>query len=150
MLLVQEHLSLISSQYLARALQFNNPFFTVVTYPSDTRNMKQTLQYRFLHYVDPYLSSDILPSPPPTDSGINIKSLHRKSVFDSESFLSHNRVLQTALPEIELKEANFPRPYKLSFYNFVHPSVASSAPPVEWNPNHSPCCLLFHASVTPD
>ena len=61
---VQDHLFLISSQYLARAIQPNNPFHNVVAYPSGIRNMKQTLQSRFLHCVAPYLSSGIRP---PTD-----------------------------------------------------------------------------------
>jgi len=61
MLPVQDHLSLISSQYLARAIQPNNTSHSAVTSSSGIRNMKQTLQPRFLHRVAPYLSSSIPP-----------------------------------------------------------------------------------------
>jgi len=40
MLHVKDHLSLISFQYLARALQPKNPSHSVVTSPSGSRNMK--------------------------------------------------------------------------------------------------------------
>ena len=63
MLPVQDHLSLICYQYLARALQPNNPSHSVITSPSGSRDMKQTLQSRFLHSVAPHLSSGL---PPPT------------------------------------------------------------------------------------
>ena len=59
MLPVQDHLSLISSQYLARALQPNNPSHSVVTSRSGIRNKKQSVQSQFLYCVAPYLSSDI-------------------------------------------------------------------------------------------
>ena len=59
MLPVQDHFSLISSQYLAKDLQPTNLSYSVVTSPSGNRNIKQTLQYRFLHYVDTHLSSGI-------------------------------------------------------------------------------------------
>ena len=72
MLPVQYHLSLIRSQYLTRALQPNNSSQSLVTSPSGSRNIKQTLQSKFLHCVAPVLSSDILPH---TDYGTIIKSL---------------------------------------------------------------------------
>ena len=108
MLPVQDHLSLISSQYLARTLQPNNPSHSVVTSPSGIRNMKQTLQSRFLHCVAPYLSSGILNL---TNYRTAMKSLHTKAVTDSKSVLSHNRILQTASPQITPEEASLPRPY---------------------------------------
>ena len=61
MLHVQDHLSLIWSQYLTRALQPDNPSHSVVTSPSVIRNLIQTLQSRFLHCVATYISSGILP-----------------------------------------------------------------------------------------
>ena len=51
---------------------FRNPSHTVVTTFSGIRNMKQSLQSRFLHSVAPYLSSGILP---PTDYRATIKWL---------------------------------------------------------------------------
>ena len=55
MLSVQDHLSLTSSQYLATALQPNNPSHSVVvTSPSGIRIMKPILQSLFLHCVARY------------------------------------------------------------------------------------------------
>ena len=56
LLLIKEvHPSLISSKYLAKALQHNNPSHSVVTSASGSRNMKQALQSRFLYRVAPNL-----------------------------------------------------------------------------------------------
>ena len=98
--LSQEHLPLIISQCLARALQRNTASNSIVISPSDSRNMKQTHQSRFLHCVALYLWSGILS---PSDYGTTINSLHTKAVSDSKSVLSHNRVLQTASPQILLE-----------------------------------------------
>ena len=58
MLPILDYLSLIGSQYLARAaLPRNNPSHGLVTSPSGIRNMKQTLQSWFLNCGAPYLSS---------------------------------------------------------------------------------------------
>ena len=125
MLLVQDHLSLICSQYLARALQSNNPSHSVVTSPSGSRNMKQTLQSRFLHCVAPHLSSGILPS---TNYGTTIKFLHNRAVTISKFLLSHNRVLQTASPQITWKKQTFLGLTEIPFHNFGLISVAPSIP----------------------
>ena len=63
MLPVQNHFSIICSQYLTRALHPSNPSHSVVTFPSGSRDMKQTIQSRFQHYIAPHLSSGILPPP---------------------------------------------------------------------------------------
>ena len=60
---VKSLVTLISSQYLTRAAQPNNPSHSVVTSPSSSRNMEQTLQSRFLHCVALHLSTGILPPP---------------------------------------------------------------------------------------
>ena len=79
------------------------------TFPLGIKNMKQTIQSWFLHCVVPYLSSGILS---PADFGTTIKSLHTKDVSIFKSLLSHNRVLQTASPQIALEDANLPRQYR--------------------------------------
>ena len=70
MLPAQNNLSIICSQYLARALQPTNPSHDVVTSPSGSRDMKQTLQSRFLHIIAPHLSSGSLS---PAEYGTTIK-----------------------------------------------------------------------------
>ena len=52
---VKEHLSLLCSQSLAKSPQPSDRFFKTVTLPSGPRNMKQTLQSRFLPTVSPFL-----------------------------------------------------------------------------------------------
>ena len=54
MLPIQDYLSLFCSQYLARALQPNNPSRSIVTSLSGIGNMKQIHQSRFFHCVAPY------------------------------------------------------------------------------------------------
>jgi len=88
--------------HLARALQPTNPSHSAITSPSGSKDMKQTLQSRFLHCVALHLSSSILP---PTDYGITINSLPTRAVTTSKTLLSHNRVLQTASPQIALVRA---------------------------------------------
>ena len=91
MLSVRDHLSLISSQYLTKALQLNNPSRNAVTCLSGIRDKKtKTLQSRFLHRVASYLSSSILPH---SDYGTTIMSLHTKVVSDSQFLLIHNHFL---------------------------------------------------------
>ena len=118
MLPVLDHFSLISSQYLGRVLKPTNASHSVVTSPSGIRNMKQPLQSRLLYCVALYLSSGILPL---TDYGITIKSLHTKAVSDFQYLISHNRVLQSASPQIAQEEANL-----LSLYRTTLTQLRSS------------------------
>ena len=120
---VQDDLSLISSQYLARALHPNNPSHSVVTSLSGGRNMKQTIKSRFLQCVAPHLSSCI---PPLTDYGTTIKSLHTRTVSIFKS-----------LPPSNCFPANCSgrgkpsyRPYRSTCDNFLLFSVAPSVPVV--------------------
>ena len=53
MFLAHDHLSLVSSEYLAWALLPNRPYHTVVISPSGIRDKKKTFQSRFLYHVDP-------------------------------------------------------------------------------------------------
>ena len=108
MLPVQDHLFLISTPYLATFLQHNSPFHSVVTSPSGNRNMKQTLQSRFVHRISLHLTNGILPL---TDFGIT-KSLHTRAVTISKSLFSHNHFFPNASPQIDPEEASLPRPYR--------------------------------------
>ena len=106
MLPVEDHLSLISSQYLARNLQPSNPSDSVVTSPSGGRNLKLTLQSLFLHCVALHLSSGILP---PTDYGTTIEFLHTRAITFN-SLLSPNSVLKFASLQIAPEEASLLKP----------------------------------------
>ena len=74
---VTDHLSLLSSQYLARCLVPSNPSHSIVTAPSGPRSMKYTLQSRFLPTVSPYLSNGSLPH---NSYKLDIQSLHTSAV----------------------------------------------------------------------
>ena len=122
MLPVQDHLSLICSQYLDRALQLTNPSHSVVTSPSCSRDMKKTFHSRFLQVVAPHLFSGILPN---AEYGTTIRFLHTRAVAASKSLLSHNRVFQTTSPQIAPEETNLPRPYR-STLSQLRSSICSS------------------------
>ena len=57
MLPIQDHLTLICSQYITIALETNNPSHNIVTSPQiSERNKKKTpSQNQFLHCLAPYL-----------------------------------------------------------------------------------------------
>ena len=62
----------------------------------------------------PISTSCCYTSLPPTDYGTTIKPLHTRAVTIFKSFLSTNRVFQSASPQIAPEEANLPRPYKIA------------------------------------
>ena len=74
---VRDHLSLLTSQFLAHALQTTHPSHNIVTTPPAPRNMKHTLQSRFLPDVAPYTVGGIIH---PIDYNPIIKSLHTDAV----------------------------------------------------------------------
>ena len=106
---VANHLSLLSSQFLARCLVPSHPSHSIVTAPSGPRQMKYTLQSRFLSSVSPFLSNGSLPSDTykPT-----IQSLHTSAVSQYLSSRSHNRVLSAPHPPISDEEKSLPRAYR--------------------------------------
>ena len=106
---VESHLSLLCSQFLARALQPNHPSHLTVTSPSGPRNKKHTLQSRFLPDVDPYLVDGTIP--PHTYKAV-LKSLHTAKVANTLTSRDPNRVLQIPPPPIGEEESSLPRPYR--------------------------------------
>ena len=106
---VKDHLSLISTQFLARALQPTHPSHPYVTTPPGPRNMKNTLQSLFLHQVQPYLVDGILP---PNTYRDTISSLHFEAVDRVVGSLQPNRVLGTEPPPVAAEELLLPRPYR--------------------------------------
>ena len=70
---LHDSLSLLSTQFLARALQPIHPSHTLVTSPTGPRNMKNTLQSLLILRVEPYIVDGVVPpistkklSPPST------------------------------------------------------------------------------------
>ena len=58
---LHDSLSLLSTQFLARALQPTHPSHNLVTSPPGPRNMKNTLQSLLIHRVEPYMEDGVVP-----------------------------------------------------------------------------------------
>ena len=58
---VESHLRLLSSQFLARAMQPGHPSYDVVTLPPGHRQMKQTLASKCGPTVEPFLQNGVIP-----------------------------------------------------------------------------------------
>ena len=72
------HQRLLSTQFLARALQPDHPSHAFITRPSGRRNMKQTLRPKVFEEVRPYLHANGLIAPGMYSS--SIKSIHNDVV----------------------------------------------------------------------
>ena len=95
-----------------------------------------------------------------------MNSLHTKTVSDSKSLLTRNRVLRTTSPQIAAEEANLPRPYRiilsqlgssfcslLYYYRAMMGLIISLCPScgiVSRTPYHPPWFLLLLASNNPE
>ena len=106
---VNDHLSLISTQFLARALQPTHPSHPYVTTPPGPRNMKHTLQSLLLHRVQPYLVDGILP---PNTYRDTIQSLHSEAVDRAVASTPNNAVLGTPPPPVAVEELSLPRRFR--------------------------------------
>jgi len=60
---LHDSLSLLSTQFLARALQPTHPSHKMVTSPPGPRNMKNTLQSLLIHRVKLYMEDGVVPPP---------------------------------------------------------------------------------------
>ena len=103
---VKEHLHLLSSQYLARAMQPGHPSHDVVTLPPGPRKMKQTLASKCGPTVEPFLQNGVIP---PTAYKKTINQIHSEVVRDSITNLADNRVLNAPAPKINPEETHLPR-----------------------------------------
>ena len=120
----QDHLSLISFQYLARALQPYNPSHSIVASSSGIRDEKISLQSQFLNRVSPYLWTVFYPT---LIMGLPSNPFILKLFPISILFPTHNRVLQTASPQIAAEEANLPCPCRnLVLLSQLRSSICSS------------------------
>ena len=105
---MKNHLSLLSAQYLARALQAGHPAHDVVTRtpsPGD-RGLRKTLRAFSGDRVGPHLVGGVIPA----DSlKTVITSLHTDEVTRAISAQSANRVLGTLPPQVNAEELSLPR-----------------------------------------
>ena len=106
---VHDHLSLLSSQFLARTLVPSHPSHHITTAFSGPRRIKHTLQSRFHDSVAPFLINNSLPSDSYKDT---IKSLHTSAVAATLAARPNNRVLSAVAPPIAEEERSLPRPHR--------------------------------------
>ncbi|MCP4061384.1 MAG: hypothetical protein GY738_29760 [Pseudoalteromonas sp.] len=107
---VQNHLSLLCSQYLASSLRPSHPSFSNVTTPPGPRSKKSTLQSKFLHTVQPFLSPDNTLHP--NNYKFTISQLHTSAVTQAINSYPPNPVLNHAPPDINPSEIPLPRHYR--------------------------------------
>ena len=107
MLPVQDHLSLLSSQFLATALQPGHPSYATVTADSGPRDMKRTLQRRFGPQVLRFFTNGAV-----QDAKEARKQLHTEYVDAAIRARPLNRVLNLQPPDIAEEESSLPRQYR--------------------------------------
>ena len=105
---VEQHLRLLSAQYLARALNPNHPSHPQVNTPPppDHRKMKNTLRSKCWDDVEPFLQNGVV-RPERVKEVLN--NLHMKVVSDTVDNLAPNRVLRARPPLIHPSETTLAR-----------------------------------------
>ena len=104
---VGEHMRLLSSQFLARALQEGHPSHQHVLLERGRRPMKETLRSKCLEVVQPYLNAD-----GKVDAGDfpRVKqAIHTDIVAQAIDKLGSSRVLNRRPPPVDKSEASLPR-----------------------------------------
>ena len=104
---VENHMRLISAQFLARALQTNHPSHHHVKQDQGRRPMKQTLQSKVLDDVRPYLDAD--GNVAPGDFQRVKTAIHTDIVATTIGQLGSSRVLNARPPPIAKSETSLPR-----------------------------------------
>ena len=104
---VEQHLLLLSSQYLLRALHPSHPSHSLVSSPPlGPRRMKETLRSKCWDHVEPFLQDGILPANAVKEA---MRGIHVRVISDTVDALPPNRVLGTMPPLISPEEPSLPR-----------------------------------------
>ena len=103
---VDQHLRLLSGQYLVQALQPGHVCHDVVKLPLGRRRNRETLQSKCMDLVEPYLENGVIPRSKYKET---LGKIHTKIVGDVISGYSDNRVLNAPTPEISKEEKCLPR-----------------------------------------
>ena len=111
---VDDHLQLLSRQFLATSLQRDHPSFDVVSKPQGPRNLRHTLTSRHLPAVQPFLRGGVMP---PERHRETLTDLHTSAVAVAVNSLDArpNRILNARPPAIHCSASSLPlignRPY---------------------------------------
>ena len=105
---VADHLSLISAQFLARALQTDHPAHNIVSRvpASNDRGMRETLRTYSADRVEPYLVNGVIPRDAYKET---IQSIHTDVVNRVLERRPPNRVLGAHPPPVNAEELSLPR-----------------------------------------
>jgi hypothetical protein len=99
---VREHLDLLSTQFLANALQPHHPSHGLIMAPLAPRaHLKPSLQAKYGAAIAPYLHDGTIF---PSSYKKVLKALHTSAMQSAINGLADNRVLDTRPPEVNLKE----------------------------------------------
>jgi hypothetical protein len=113
MLKVKEHLELLSSQFLADAMQPSHPSHTVVTALPGPRRMKETLHSKCINHVQPFLTNGVMLE-------LNLKkainSLHTSAVAKAVCDVGPNRVLGLYSPNVNPEEETLTRVHRCALH----------------------------------
>ena len=104
---VKDHLSLLSSQFLATALQLRHPSYPTVTADTGPRDKKKTLQLKFRPHIERFLSNGAV-----QDAKEARKQLHTEYVDAALRARPLNPVLNLQPPDIAEEESFLPRQYR--------------------------------------
>ena len=103
---VESELSMLCRQFLLRALLPGHPSNAVVSAPPGPRNIRSTLQSRFLQSILPYLEDG---STPEDSYRQSLADIHRSAVADAIAAYAPNRVLGQPPPPVSAAEKSLPR-----------------------------------------
>jgi hypothetical protein len=107
---VREHLDLLSTQFLANALQPHHPSHRLVTAPpAPGAHLKPSLQTKYGAAVASYLHNGAIF---PSSYKKILKALHTSAPQSAINCLAVNRVLGTRPPEVNLEEMTLQRPHR--------------------------------------
>ena len=106
---VNEHLTLLCSQFLLSCLRPEHPSHAAVTALSGPRNIRQTLGSKFQPMIEPYIRQGVVPQ----DSYDRaLRELHMASVVSAIENMKTNRVLGRAAYQVDPSEENLSRAYR--------------------------------------
>ena len=109
MLPVNDHLDMLSEQYLASALRPDHPAHEPVCRPARRRDKKKTLQSRFKDGIAAHLVNGSLPAGAYPEVK---KEIHTKYVSNAIAAQGNHRFLNRPTPEINNNEQELPRSYR--------------------------------------
>ena len=101
-----DHLSMLSTQFLASCLRQSHPSHAVVASLPGPRSMKSTLQSKFITSILPHLIDGVLD---PSNYRAVIRQIHTQAVSNTISSLNENPLLGTLPPPISPSETRLTR-----------------------------------------